>query len=291
MIIKERRDMLKTKLSAKSFLLINFGLLITAVGMYFFLIPADLAAGGVAGLAIVINNLLPNLPVGLIMLIFNSVLFVVAFIVIGKEFGGLTIYNSLLLSGFVYIFELISPMNGPLVEDLLVNLIYGILISGAGMALIFNQNASTGGTDIIAKIISKFTNLDIGKSLLIADSAIAVAAITVLGIEVGLYSLLGIILNSTIIDKVIAGFNTKYQVAIISNEQETINRFLTEEMGRGVTILDAIGGYSREKKGVIHIVVPRREYGIIKKKVMEVDPKAFIWINLVSEVHGEGYTF
>ena len=273
---------MKTKLDSKSFLIINFGLLITALGMYFFLIPADLAAGGVTGLAIVINNLLPNLPVGLIMLIFNSILFVVAFLAIGKEFGGLTVYNSLLLSGLIYILEIFAPMDRPLGEDLLVNLIYGILISGAGMAIIFNQNASTGGTDIIAKIISKLTHLDIGKSLLIADSVIALSAITVLGIEVGLYSLLGIILNSTIIDKAIAGFNTKYQI---------INDFITQEMGRGVTILRAVGGYSKTEKNVIHIVLPRSEYGILRKKVMEIDPRAFIWINLVNEVHGEGYTF
>ena len=282
---------MKTKLDSKSFLIINFGLLITALGMYFFLIPADLAAGGVTGLAIVINNLLPNLPVGLIMLIFNSILFVVAFLAIGKEFGGLTVYNSLLLSGLIYILEIFAPMDRPLVEDLLVNLIYGILISGAGMAIIFNQNASTGGTDIIAKIISKLTHLDIGKSLLIADSVIALSAITVLGIEVGLYSLLGIVLNSTIIDKAIAGFNTKYQIAIISEKDEIINDFITQEMGRGVTILSAVGGYSKTEKNVIHIVLPRSEYGILRKKVMEIDPRAFIWINLVNEVHGEGYTF
>ena len=282
---------MKTKLDIKSFLIINFGLLITALGMYFFLIPADLAAGGVTGLAIIINKLLPALPVGLIMLIFNSVLFVVAFLVIGKEFGGLTVYNSLLLSVLIYILEVAAPMDGPLVEDLLVNLIYGILISGAGVAIIFNQNASTGGTDIIAKIISKFTHLDIGKSLFIADSVIVLLAITVLGIEVGLYSLLGIILNSTIIDKVIAGFNTKYQIAIISEKDEIINDFITQEMGRGVTILSAVGGYSKTEKNVIHIVLPRSEYGILKKKVMEIDPRAFIWINLVNEVHGEGYTF
>lgn len=282
---------MKAKVSKKSFLLINLGLLITALGMYFFLIPSELAAGGISGLAIVINHILPNVPVGLIMIIFNILLFTLGFILVGKEFGGLTIYNSLLLSALIYIFELFIPMSGPLVDDLLVNLIYGILTSSVGMAIIFNQNASTGGTDIIAMIISKFTNLNIGKSLLIADSIVAISAITVLGIEVGLYSLLGILINTTLIDKVIAGFNTKYQVAIISEKEEIINKFITEEMNRGVTILYGVGGYSNRDKRVMYTVVPRSEYGVIKHMVMETDPTAFIWVNLVNEVHGEGYTY
>ncbi|MDR7869725.1 MAG: YitT family protein [Tissierellaceae bacterium] len=282
---------MKIKINAKSFLIINIGLLITSLGLYFFLIPSNLAAGGVTGLAIIINRLMPQVPVGMIMIIANIFLFTLAFILIGKEFGGLTIYNSFLLSGFIYIFEMIIPLNGPLIDDLLVNLIYGILISSVGMAIIFNQNASTGGTDIIAKIITKFTHLNIGKSLFIADSLIAIGAVTVLGIEVGLYSLLGILVNSTLIDKVIAGFNTKYQVAIISEKDDIINKFITEEMNRGVTLLNGVGGYSKTEKRVIHTVVPRSEYSIIKHKVMEIDPTAFIWVNLVNEVHGEGYTF
>lgn len=282
---------MKSKVNIRSFIIINFGLLITALGMYLFLIPANLAAGGVTGLGIIINNLLPQIPVGLIMIIFNIFLFSLAFLVIGKEFGGLTVYNSLLLSALIYIFELLLPMSGPLIDDLLVNLIYGVLTSSVGMAIIFNQNASTGGTDIIAMIISKFTHLNIGKSLLIADSIVAVGAITVLGIEVGLYSLLGILINTTLIDKVIAGFNTKYQVAIISEKEDIINKFITEEMGRGVTLLYGAGGFSNIDKRVIHTVVPRSEYLIIRNKVMELDPRAFIWVNLVNEVHGEGYTY
>lgn len=282
---------MEKRLNLRSFLIINLGTIITALGIYLFMMPSQIAAGGVSGLAIIINRILPQFSVGLIMLVFNIILFILAFIVIGKEFVGLTVYNSLLLSALIYVFERLIPINGPIIDDLLVNLIYGILIGGVGMGLIFNENASTGGTDIIAKIMSKFTHLNIGTSLLIADSVVVVSAITVLGIEVGLYAILGIILNSTVIDKVIAGFNTKYQVAIISKEVETITKFITEDMYRGVTLLHGKGGFSNEEKRVIHTVISRSEYGILKKKVMEIDPKAFIWVNVVSEVHGEGYTF
>lgn len=279
------------KFDFKTFLYINFGILILALGYHLFLIPADLAAGGVTGLSIIINKLLPQLPVGLILIVFNIILFILAFLVIGKEFGGLTVYNSLLFSGLIYLFEIIYPINTPLVDDLLVNLIYGILITGAGMAIVFNHNASTGGTDIIAMIIKRLTNFNIGISLLIADFFIIVAAIAVLGIEIGLYSMLGILINTTVIDKLIAGFNTKYQVAIISEKEELITKFIIEEMNRGVTLMHGVGGYSNEDKKVLHTVIARREYGVIKHMVMEVDPKAFIWVNMVNEVHGEGYTY
>lgn len=289
--LRERRDTVKIKVTFRSFLLINFGLLITALGLYFFLIPANLAAGGVGGLGVIINRLLPQIPVGVIMFIFNIILFILAFLLVGREFGGLTVYNSLLLSVLIYILELLIPLKGPLVGDLLVNLIYGMLTTSMGMAIVFNQNASTGGTDIIAAIISKFTGLNIGRSLLIADSLIALAAILVLGVEIGLYSLLGILVNTTLIDKIISGFNTKYQVAIVSQKEELITDFITREMDRGVTLLHGTGGYSKEAKRVIYTVVPRNEYTIIRNKIMEIDPQAFIWVKMVSEVHGEGYTF
>lgn len=289
--LRERRDTVKIKVTFRSFLLINFGLLITALGLYFFLIPANLAAGGVGGLGVIINRLLPQIPVGVIMFIFNIILFILAFLLVGREFGGLTVYNSLLLSVLIYILELLIPLKGPQVGDLLVNLIYGMLTTSMGMAIVFNQNASTGGTDIIAAIISKFTGLNIGRSLLIADSLIALAAILVLGVEIGLYSLLGILVNTTLIDKIISGFNTKYQVAIVSQKEELITDFITRKMDRGVTLLHGTGGYSKEAKRVIYTVVPRNEYTIIRNKIMEIDPQAFIWVKIVSEVHGEGYTF
>ncbi len=281
---------MKKKFDMKSFLTINFGVIIIAMGIYYFLIPSDLAVGGVTGLAMVINSLFPRLPIGIIMVIFNIVLFVLAFIVIGPEFGGYTIYTSFLLSGIIYVLEIITPMNGPIIDDLLINLIYGILIQGVGMAIIFNKNTSTGGTDIIAKIINKFFHLDIGKSLFLADSIIVISATLVFGIELGLYALLGILINSAIIDKVIAGFNTRIKVAIISDMEPEISKFITRELERGVTLLYGVGGFSNSEKRIINTVVSRKEYLIIKNKVKEIDPRAFIWVSFVNEVLGEGFS-
>ena len=181
-------------------------------------------------------------------------------------------------------------MNGPIIDDLLINLIYGILIQGVGMAIIFNKNTSTGGTDIIAKIINKFFHLDIGKSLFLADSIIVISATLVFGIELGLYALLGILINSAIIDKVIAGFNTRIKVAIISDMEPEISKFITKELERGVTLLYGVGGFSNSEKRIINTVVSRKEYLIIKNKVKEIDPRAFIWVSFVNEVLGEGFS-
>ena len=126
---------MEKRLNLRSFLIINLGTIITALGIYLFMMPSQIAAGGVSGLAIIINRILPQFSVGLIMLVFNIILFILAFIVIGKEFVGLTVYNSLLLSALIYVFERLIPINGPIIDDLLVNLIYGILIGGVGMAL------------------------------------------------------------------------------------------------------------------------------------------------------------
>lgn len=282
---------MEKKFDIKSFLIINLGVIILALGLHIFLIPADLAAGGVTGIALVLNYIVPKIPVGIIMLISNVVLFILAFAIIGPGFGGYTIYTSLALSALIYIFELVIPINTPIIDDLMLNLIYGILIQGIGMAMILNEGTSSGGTDIIAKIINKFTNLEIGKSLFLADALIALSAAFIFGLELGLYALFGILINSFVIDSVIAGFNTKIEVAIISNKEKEVSKFITNELKRGVTLLYGVGGFSNSEKRIINTVVSRREYIKIKNHLKEIDPNAFIWVSFVHEVLGEGFSY
>ncbi|MBC8590249.1 YitT family protein [Wansuia hejianensis] len=282
---------MEKKFDIKSFLIINLGVIILALGLHIFLIPADLAAGGVTGIALVLNYIVPKIPVGIIMLISNVVLFILAFTIIGPGFGGYTIYTSLALSALIYIFELVIPINTPIIDDLMLNLIYGILIQGIGMAMILNEGTSSGGTDIIAKIINKFTNLEIGKSLFLADALIALSAAFIFGLELGLYALFGILINSFVIDSVIAGFNTKIEVAIISNKEKEVSKFITNELKRGVTLLYGVGGFSNSEKRIINTVVSRREYIKIKNHLKEIDPNAFIWVSFVHEVLGEGFSY
>lgn len=273
----------------KRFLKINFGVMILAAGLYYFLIPANLAVGGVTGFAMVVNKFFPILPIGAVMLVVNILLFILAFLIIGKEFGGYTIYSSVCLSGIIYVLESLTPMNKPFVDDILLNLIYGIIISGIGMGVIFYQNASTGGTDIIAKIINKYTHIDIGKSLLASDFVITLMAGLAFGAKLGMYALMGIIVNSLVIDNIIAGFNTKLHMMIISECYEEINRFILDEIQRGTTLYHAEGGHSRQDKVIIHTIVSKREYIRIKNWIRFLDPKAFVSLNFVNEVLGEGF--
>lgn len=278
------------KMDLKSFIYMNLGLFILSMGLHFFLIPANLAVGGVTGFSIVVNSLFPKLSVGLLMLIANAVLLVVAFMFLGREFGGWTVYNSILLSGVIALMERVIPVEQAMVENTMLMLIYGIVIQAVGLAIVFNQGVSTGGTDIIAAIINKFIEIDIGKSLFMADFLIAISAASVFGIELGMFALLGAVMNSIVIDHVIAGFNTKMKMVIVTDMTDEVVDFITKDMNRGATILHGEGGYSRQPKRIIQTLVSRREYIMIKNRLREMDSTAFIWVNVINEVLGEGFS-
>lgn len=278
------------KNNLKRFLFINIGVVIIAVGLYLFLVPANLAAGGVTGLAMVIQNYFPNLNLGLLMIFFNVILFVLAFLVIGKEFGGYTIYCSFFLSGVIGIFEALFPITQPLVDDLFINLIFGIVIQGIGMAIIFYQNASTGGTDIIAKIINKFSRIEIGKALFLSDSVITLMAGMAFGMTLGLYAFLGILINGLVIDKVISGFETKIHALIVSDHTPEISQFIHSQLNRGTTFLNGVGGYTLHDKRILSVVLNRKEYMVLKHFLNKKDPRAFVIMNTVHEVLGEGFS-
>lgn len=276
-------------MNVKRFLIITFGLLIMSVGLHFFLFPANLASGGLSGLALLINAVVPNIPIGVVMLIGNIVLFILAFLMIGPEFGGYTIYSSLMLSFMISLFEKLWPLSGPLVDDILLNLTFGTLIPAIGMGIIFYQNSSTGGTDILAKILSRKTSLDIGKALLVVDFFIIVGAIGIFGLRLGLYALIGVILNSFVIDYVITGFTTRIYITIISEHWEPINRYIIDEIDRGTTLYVAEGGYQYAPKRVIHTITSKREYINIRSFIRTVDPKALVSTHFEHEVFGEGF--
>lgn len=277
------------KKDIRDYVYITMGILLVALGIHFFLVPSNLAAGGVSGLAIVINNYVPTLSVGILMLIMNVILFLIAFIAIGPKFGGKTIYASLGLSGVIWALEKLYPVKDPFTNDLLLNLLIGILVSGIGMGIVFNRNASTGGTDIIAKIINKFFHVDMGKSLLMSDFLITLLAGMAFGKEVGMYALLGVIMNGFLIDGVINGLNVSKQVTIISSKGEEIKAYIMEGLGRGVTIYDAKGAYTGEEKEVLITLMNRKEFIRLREFIREIDKRAFITVSNVHEVLGEGF--
>lgn len=272
----------------KDFLKITLGISLVAFGLEYFFIPSNIAAGGVSGLAIIINNFLPRLPVSAIVLVLNLLLFVVAFLTLGGGFGAKTLYASFGLSGIMRLIEIfLNPRM--LTEDLFINAAVGTIIIGIGMAVVFNAGASTGGTDILAKILNKYLHLDIGKSLLLVDFVIGLFGILTFGITIGLYALLCIVVNGTLIDRLIDGFNTSKELMIISRKEQEIVEFIVKELDRSCTILPGYGGYTASNVRVLYAVLYRRDYIRLKHFIKGIDSKAFISVNDVHEVLGEGF--
>lgn len=273
----------------KEYILITIGSVLVAFGIYYFLVPNNLAAGGVSGLAMVIGRYAPGLPIGLLMLAMNIILFIVAFLILGSGFGAKTIYSSLSLSGIIWLFERLLPIKNPITGDVFIELIFGILISAVGMGIIFNQNASTGGTDIIAKIINKYLHIDIGKSLLLSDFAITLLAAIAFDARTGMYALLGVVMNGFVIDTVIEGLNVSKQVMIVSSKPSEIKLFILNELGRGATVYTAKGAFTEQEKEIITTTIGRKEVIRLKHFVSEIDNKAFMTIIDAHETLGEGF--
>ncbi|MCR6513909.1 MAG: YitT family protein [Clostridium sp.] len=272
----------------KEYSLITFGIILVAISVEYFFAPNELAAGGVTGLAIVVDDFFPGVGVGTITLIINAVLFVAAFLFIDGNFGGKTIYASLILSVVMWIIEKwFNPYA--ITTDLIIATIFGTLISAIGMAIVFNNNASTGGTDILAKMMNKFIHLDIGKSLLIVDFVITLAGAYVFGLDKGFYSMLSVIILGISVDKIIEGFNTSKQVMIISNTPDAVNKFIIEELERSSTFIKGFGGYKKEDNYIIYTILNRNEFIKLKNHIRSVDPRAFITVGEVHEVLGEGF--
>lgn len=272
----------------KEYVIITIGIILVALSVEYFFAPNKIAAGGVTGAAIVINAIMPNLSIGILTLVFNVVLFVVAFAFIDGKFGVKTIYASLGLSVILWIIEkFFNPVA--ITTDLMMATVFGTLISAVGMALVFNENASTGGTDILAKILNKFFHLDIGKSLLIVDFIITFASILAFGINVGLYAMLSVILLGLVVDRLIEGFNVCKSVFIISKKNDEISRYIIETLDRGCTFLKGMGAYTGEENDVLYAVISRNQFIKLKKFIKEIDSQAFITVGEVHEVLGEGF--
>lgn len=269
------------------------GALCIAAGLYFFWAPSDLAAGGVSGLAIVVKALLPTIPIGIIMFALDMVMFTIGFIFLGKSFGVRSLICSIEVSGMMTIMEWIWPNWAPISEDQLILLLFGALFIAIGQAIVFNVGASSGGTDIVAKIITKYSHLNIGMALLIADMVVVLLATSIFGLEKGLYAALGVIIVTNLIDYIIAGFNVQRFVMIIPSSEakaEIMNQYILVHLDRGTTIYKAEGGYSGEKKMVITTAIDRKEFLDLKKQVMEIDNLAFMTVQNMHEVVGEGFS-
>lgn len=273
----------------KDYVVITFGVILVAIALYFFIMPNDIAGGGVNGLAMVMNVVFPVIPVGGFMFIVNIVLFVVAFILIGKDFGARTIYSSFLLTGVIWVLEKTYPIKKPFTNDVLLELFFAIFIQAVGLAIVFNKNASTGGTDIVAKILNKYFHIKLGKGVLLADLVVTVLAGLTFGFQKGLYALLVVILNGLVVDKAIEGLNLCKEVKIISSKNVEIQKFILDELGRGATIYYAKGAYTCGQIEVLTTIVDSREFIKIKNYIREIDKAAFVSVIDAYETLGDGF--
>ncbi|MDD7795658.1 YitT family protein [Clostridium sp. 'White wine YQ'] len=272
----------------KDYFLITVGILLVVFSLEYFFIPNDIAAGGVTGIAIVLTKYVTWLKTGTVVFILNLILFAVAFLLIGGNFGAKTIYASFGLSFIMWAVERFLKPTA-LTTDLMLAAIFGTIVTSLGMAMIFNVNASTGGTDIVAKIINKYISIDIGKSLLSVDFLVTLAGAVTFGVNRGLYALLCVIFNGLAIDRVIEGFKSCKEVTIISDKNKEISQFIIKDLDRGCTFIQGKGGFSGNDTALLYTVLGRNEFIKLKNYIKEIDKAAFITVGEVHEVLGEGF--
>lgn len=262
---------------------ITFATFIVAVAVFFFMMPNNLAIASIAGLAVVLQKFIP-LSVATISLIFNTGLLVVGFIFVGKEFGGKTVYTSIILPIFVGILEKLFPTYKGLTNDPFLEMICYIFIISIGLSLLFNHNASSGGLDIIVKILNKYLHIDKGRAMSLAGMLVSLSAIFAYDTKTVVLSVLGTYLNGIILDYFLFGTNIKKKVCILSSKNEDIKKFILEHMHSGATLYKVIGAYNNLEQDEIVAVVNKREYGLLMQYIRESDQDAFVTVSTINEI-------
>ena len=265
---------------------VTIGMLIVAVAVFFFMLPSHVVVGSMTGLVMVLTNFIP-VKVSVLTFILNISLLIIGCIFVGKEFGGKTVYASILLPVLLGIFEIAFPNNQSLTNDVLLDTICYLLVVSVGQAMLFNVNASSGGLDIVAKILNKYTHIELGKAMSIAGMITAFSAIFVYDTKTLVLSILATYVNGIILDHFIDGYNRRKRVCILSSNHEQIQSFITNELKRGVTLYQAIGGYKKEEKTEIVTILTRSEYAALLNYLHSIDQKAFVTVSTVNEVVGE----
>jgi uncharacterized membrane-anchored protein YitT (DUF2179 family) len=273
----------------KSIILIHVGLILVAAAIVLFKVPNNFVTGGVTGISIVIKKIFPFLSIGLVMLVINIVLLSIGFLYTSSEFQIKSIYSTIMLSLLVWYSEKILPIDKPLTDDPLLELITAIFLLAGGTAILFYQNASSGGTDIIARILNIKTHMHIGKTVLITDLIISISSFFVFNVKVGLFSCVGVVIKGFLIDMVIEGLHSSKQVIIITSKSNEIKKFIMEKLERGVTIYKAVGGNTNTERDVLNTILGSPETIKLKEFIKKTDTNAFVTVNNVSEIIGKGF--
>lgn len=278
----------KMKEKLKHFSLLTASTLIMAVGTYFFKFTNNFTFGGITGLAVLVADK-TSISASDFSFIVNMLLLVLGFVVLGKKFAAKTAYCSILLSVALSTLERVCPMDHPLTDQTMLELCFAIALPALGSAILFNIGSSSGGTDIIAMILKKYSSFDIGKALLVTDIMITVAGCFVFDIKTGLYSFLGLTIRSFMIDNFIEGFNLSKYFNVVCDEPEPICNFLVHELKRSATIVHAQGAFSGKDKYIVFTVLSRPQAVRLRNFIKENQPSTFMLISNTSEIIGKGF--
>ena len=256
---------------------------IIAATVFFFLVPSHTSVSSISGLGIVLSNFIP-LPLSAITMILNVVLLIIGFLTCGKEFGAKTVYTSILLPLFIGLFELVFPNFSSMTGSQELDVLCYILVVSIGLSILFNRNASSGGLDIVAKILNKYLHVELGRAMSLAGMCVALSAAFVYDKKTVVLSVLGTYFNGIVLDNFIFDHNKKRRVCIITEKEEELRKFIINDLHSGATIYEAIGAYNFEKHNEIITIVDKSEYQKLMTFINREDPKAFITVYNVSNM-------
>lgn len=279
---------MENKKVLKEYFIITVSTLLIVIGVYFFKFPNNFTFGGITGLSVVLGRISVLTP-STVNMILNMLLLVLGFVFLGKPFGIKTVYASMLLSVCLSALERFYPMNKPLTNDPMLELIFAVALPAFGSAILFNINASSGGTDIVAMILRKYTSIDIGRALMWSDLLITLSACFVFDIKTSLFSLLGLMTKSLVIDNVIESINLAKYFNVVCSNPDIICNFIVTKLNRSATVCDAQGAYSHTHKYIIYTALKRPQAIQLRQFIKRVEPDAFILITNTSEIIGKGF--
>ena len=280
---------MKVKQFLTEYALLTLGTALVAMGTYFFKFPNHFSTGGVTGIAVILSSIFPSISSSLFASVINVAFLLLGFGVLNRGFGVRTVYCSLLFSGMLAGLEWLVPLSGPLTDERLLELFFGVILPALGSAILFNTQGSTGGTDILAMILKKFTSLDIGMALLYVDVLIAGSTLILIDIETGLFSLLGLVLKSVLVDSVIESLNRKKSFILVTSCPEEVCDFITHTLHRSATFWKGEGAYSHQDKWVVLTALSRAQAVALRRHLKAIDPHAFMLITNSSEIFGKGF--
>ena len=278
---------MKKKISLRELVMITVAMFVVSVAVYFFMIPSKVVVGSISGVAMVIAQVIP-IPISVLTFWLNVILLTIGFLFIGKEFGAKTVYTSMLLPVFLWIFEKVAPLEKSVTGDLVFDLVAYVLLVALGQAILFRVNASSGGVDIIAKLINKVTDMEIGKAVMVAGMATAMTSIFAYGISTLIVSLIGTYANGLAVDYFIDGFNKRKRVCIITEDYKEVQDYILHQLNQGATLYVAQGAYDETHRMELVTVLAAQEYRMLINYLKSTDKQVFVTVSTVNEIIGNG---